>query len=138
MVHALKHVHRILRHDGMLVNVHDLPIPHLIEVHSVGPAFKVGWLMDRADFENERSAFNALAQVVADGYYILEDERDFIFNVHVDDLNKVQEGLAVRWESAVLTDRTIQRVEELFRKAGQLAKVVLLMPARMTKLRARD
>lgn len=119
-----------------MVNVNDLPVPHMIEVHSAGIALKAGWLVDRDDFSAERSAFDALAQVVSDGDFNLEDERDFVFSVHVDGLKEFQEWLAEGWESAVLPDRTIQRIEELLRGADQPAKVVLRSPARMTRLRA--
>ncbi len=136
MVHALQQTHRILHPNGLLINVHDLPTPHVIEVHSSETVNKVGWLMDREDFENERSAFNALAQVVADRYFILEDERDFGYNIYVDDLNELQEWLAEWWATAILPDRIIQRIEELIRYAGQSARIVLALQARMTKLRA--
>lgn len=136
MVHALEYAHRMLRPDGALINVHDLPVPHLIEIHSPEAATKAGWLTDRTDFADERSALNALAQVVDDGHFTLEDERDFDFNIHADDWNELREWLAESWESAVLSERTIQRVEEVIREAGQPARVVLIVPARMTKLRA--
>ena len=136
MVHALQLTRRILHPNGLLINVHDLPTPHVIEVHSLVSANKVGWLMDSEDFENERSALNALAQVVTDSYFILEDERDFSHNIYVDDLNELQEWLAESWTTAVLPERILQHLEELIRDAGQPAKIVLRLQARMVKLRA--
>ncbi|MHB1120658.1 MAG: hypothetical protein ACYC11_11415 [Bellilinea sp.] len=41
-------------------------------------AYKVGWLLNLEDMEDTRSALYALAQVVVDGYFILEDEQAFI------------------------------------------------------------
>jgi hypothetical protein len=136
MVHALGQTHRLLQPDGLLVNVHDLPVPHLIEVHSSETAHKVGWLMDEDDFESERSSFNALAQVVADGYFILEDERNFGYNIYVDDLDELQEWLAEWWSSAILPDKIIRRLAELTRDPAQSATIVLALQARMLKLRA--
>jgi hypothetical protein len=136
MVHALQQTHGLLQPNGLLVNVHDLPAPHVIEVHSSKTLHKVGWLMDEDDFENERSAFNALAQVVVDGYFILEDERNFGYNIYVDALDELQEWLAEWWSSAILPDKIIQRLAELTRDAGQSAKIVLALQARMSKLRA--
>lgn len=136
MVHALQQTHRILHPKGLLINVHDLPTPQVIEVHTHETVNKVGWLMVSEDFENERSALNALAQVVTDAYFILEDERDFSYNIYVDDLNELQKWLADSWTTAVLPDRITQRLEELIRDAGQSARIVLALQARMTKLRA--
>jgi len=136
MVHALQQTHRILHRNGVLINVFDLPTPHVIEVHSTDSVEKVGWLLDKDDFDSERSALNALAQVVADRYFILENEQDFIFNIYADDLNELQEWLAIWWESAILKDRILQRLEVLIRDVGQSARIVLVLRARMIKLRA--
>ncbi len=67
MVHALQLTHRVLHPNGLLINVHDLPIPHVIEVRSPKTVNKAGWLLDREDFDSTRSALNALAQVVDAG-----------------------------------------------------------------------
>ena len=136
MVHALQQTHRILHRNGVLINVFDLPTPHVIEVHSTDSVEKVGWLLDKDDFDSEQSALNALAQVVADRYFILENEQDFIFNIYADDLNELQEWLAIWWESAILKDRILQRLEVLIRDVGQSARIVLVLRARMIKLRA--
>ena len=135
MVHALQLAHSLLQPDGLLINMHDLPILHGIEVHSAGTAIKAGWLLDSVDYEGERSAWNALARVVSEGCFLLEDEQDFNFNVHVDSVQELREWLAEGWETAVLPDKTIQRVEDILRQVGQEGEIVLKVPARMTKLR---
>jgi hypothetical protein len=122
----LLHVRRIL----------SIPTPHAIEVHSATTVIKASWLMDSLGFDNERFAFNALAQAVAEGYFILVDERDFIVNIYADTLQELQEWLAEWWETAILPEHTIQRVEDILRQVGQSAKIVLRVPTRMTKLRA--
>jgi hypothetical protein len=78
----------------------------------------------------------ALAQVVADRSFLLEDERDFAYNIYADDLSELQDWLKEWWASAMLTDGILQRLEELTRDLGQSARIALLLRARMTKLRA--
>jgi hypothetical protein len=136
MVHALLQAHRILRSNCWLINIHDLPAPHRIEVHVPETVKKVGWLLDSEEFANEHAAYNALAQVVTDGYFILEDERDFGYNISVDYLNELQEWLEEWWTTAMLPDRTIQQIKEIIGAAGQLATIVLIVQSRMIKLRA--
>ena len=136
MVHALMETHRIVRPEGSLINIHDLPAPHRIEVHLPEIINKVGWLLDSEDFENEHSAYNALAQIVEDGYFTLEDERDFDYNICVDDLNELQEWLDEWWTTAILPGRTIERIEELIEVAGQPLTIELIVQSRMIKLRA--
>lgn len=136
MVHALQLTHRMLRPNGLLVNIHDLPAPHVIEVHTPENVHKVGWLVDRDDFANTLASLIGLAQVVADGQFVLEDQRDFDCNVSVDSLSEFQKWLADWWESAILKDKTAQRIQKLVRDADQSTRIVLAMRARMTKLRA--
>lgn len=136
MVHALHLTRRLLQPNGSLITVHDLPTPHVIEVHSLGKFSKVGWLLDRDDFENSRSALNSIARVVSDGDFDLEDERDFDYKIYVNDLIELQEWLSGWWSSAILTDGIISRIEGLTRNAGQTARIVLALRARMTKLSA--
>lgn len=135
MVHALQLARSQLKPDGLLLNVHDLPVPHAVEVRTAGIAIKAGWLLDSVDFRDERAALNALAQVVAEGSFLLEDEKDFVFNVHMDDLPEFQKWLADGWESAFLPDATIERVNDIVEQVSQQAKIVLKVPARMTRLR---
>jgi hypothetical protein len=136
MVHALKHTHSLLQSEGLLINMHDMSVPHVIEVHSAQTVTKAGWLLDSADFDNERYAFNALAQVVLDDDFMLVDEREFNVNIHIDDVQELQEWLAEWWETAVLPEGTTQRLNDILRQVGQEAHIVLRVPTRMTKLRA--
>jgi len=136
MVHALQDVHKILRPDGVVVNIHDHPIPNLIEVHTPLTVAKIGWLTDKTDFVSERSAFSALVQVVADGQYVLEDECDFDYNIHAGDQDELKQYLSDCWESAILPERTSQRIAAAIREADEQPDLVIIVPTRMTKLRA--
>jgi hypothetical protein len=136
MVHALQQTYRLLLPDGLLINVHNLPAPHMIEVRTPEAVDKVGWLVDREDFANERAALNALAQVVADGDFFLEAQQDFSYSIYADGLNELHEWLAEWWTSAILPDKIDRRLEELLRDAGQSSRIVLILQTRMTKLRS--
>jgi hypothetical protein len=136
MVHALNKSHRILHPNGLLINVQPLPTPQLIEVQFHETIHKIGWLREGEDIDTSRSSLNALAQVVEDHEFLLEDERDFAYNIYVDYLPEFQEWLSAWWSSAILSDRIILRLEEVLRDANQSARIVLAMRVRMTKLRA--
>lgn len=136
MVHALKLTRGIIKPGGWLINVHDLPVPHLIEVHTLEASYKAGWLLNKEDIESTRSSLYALSQVVLDGYFILEDERSFIYNISADSVTELQEWLAEWWSSATLPVPIIQRLEELTRETGQFSKIILPLQTRMTLLKA--
>jgi len=131
MVHALKQVHRLLQPRGRLIDVHNLPVPHRIEIHSPGSAIKAGWLLDRDDFASERLALNAITQVVSEGLFFLEDERDFDFNLYSENLAELQKWLADGWKSAVIPEITLQRLEEMLAQASQPPRIVLKVQTRM-------
>ncbi len=135
MVHALVQTHSILRDGGVLLNIHDLPNPHVVEVHSAGKVMEAGPLTDSVDYIDERLAFEALARVVSDGLFLLEDERDFDFNIHAGNLSELQQLLAEDWETAILPDETVERVENILRQIAQECEFILRVPTRMTKLR---
>jgi hypothetical protein len=137
MVHALQNARRLLKPDDIVIEVHNLPIPPVIEVHSATSIFKVGWLLDKTDFEFERSAFNALFQVIENGEYVLEDQRDFPFNTQVDNLEELTCWLDQWWESAILSEPTVKKIKAVLDRAGNCSKIVTVIPTRMIKLRVK-
>lgn len=138
MVHALKETHRILRPNGLLINVHDIPVPQAIAVQTPETIHRLGWILYRDDLRIERSSLYALAGVVAEGSFMLEDERDFPYNIYVDGLMELQEWLAEWWESAVLDDSIVQQLAALTGDAYPSARILIALRARMTKLRAAE
>ena len=131
-MHALESVRKILRPGGLLINVHDLPLSHVIEAESDQRFTKVGWLLDKEDYIAERSAFNALTQAVERGLFVLDDEEEFKFNIHLDGLHELEDLLADNWQSSMIPERTLLRIKEFGKSAP--AKIVLHVPTRMTKL----
>jgi hypothetical protein len=136
MVHALSQAHKILHTGGLLISVHDLPVPAVIQVHSGSKIEKCGWLSDRNEFISTSSSLYSLAQVVADRMFDLEDERDFDYKVYADSQLEFRQWLSKWWESAIIPDGTSRRLDELVRTSGPGSKIVLAMRARMTKLQA--
>jgi len=135
MVHALQSAKKILAPDGILINVHDLPVPHVIELQADGKTTRAGWLFAEGDFKIERAAYAAITQVVLDSQFILVDEQDFDFRAYTDGLKEFQDWLAESWDTSIIPDQTLRRIEEISREALSPVKIILKSPARMTKLR---
>lgn len=136
MVHALQLTHSLLRPGGLLINVHDLPVPHLIELTVSDSIHKAGWISDKDDYDTARASLNAIVQVAADGLFILEDERNFIYTIYADNLEELRAFLAEWWESALLPKRTVQRLEAFAAETSDPTRIAIRLQARMTKLRA--
>ena len=136
MVHALQQTHSILHPHGLQVNLVDLPVPSLLELRSPGTLVRLGWLLDKDDCFEERASLNALAQVVNQGLFDLEDERDFERNIHIDSLAEFRTWLAEKWSTAILPEPLLQRLEMLLCQPGEAGKIVVAVRTRITKLRA--
>lgn len=134
MVHALQSTRKLLKPRGILVNIHDLPAPCLVEVRTTHSSHKVGWLVDRQGFANVRAAFDALAQVVSERIYTLEDERQFAYRVYLDGLAELETWLAEWWSSAVLSDGITSQIREHEKGAGGAVTIMLDVQARVTQL----
>ncbi len=135
MVHALKHTHSMLEPDGVLINIQPIPATSSIEIHSANTIMKVDWLTDQTEFKSENAALNAVSQVISEGYFLFEDERDFNFRVYADSLPEFREVLTYWWESTDRIDQTIQKLAELRESVSQTARLMLWVPSRMIKLR---
>jgi hypothetical protein len=136
MVHALQRAHSLLCPNSLLIAIHNLSVPHLIEVRSLEAVVKVGWAADSTDFESELAAFNALSQVVADGLFTIEDEQDFDYNIHVDSVQEMQKWLADWWEAAVVPENILKRIEQISEQAGHMSEIVFVVSSRMIMLKA--
>lgn len=136
MVHALQLAHKLLRPGGLLINVHDLPVPHLIELAATDAVHKAGWISDKDDYDATRASLNTIVQVAADGLFVLEDERNFIYTIYADNLDELRAFLAEWWESALLPERTVQRLDAFAAETSDPTRIAIRLQARMTKLRA--
>ena len=121
--------------NGILINIQPIPATSLIEIHSANSIMKVDWLTDQTEFTSENAALNAVSQVISDGYFLFEDERNFDFRVYADSLPEFQEVLTFWWESTDRIDQTIQKLADLCQSVNQTARLMLWVPSRMIKLR---
>jgi hypothetical protein len=137
MVHALEKAYRLLRPRGLLVNLHAQPTPARLEVHAGGGVSEAGALEDRSDFETERLAWQAVDDVLGRGLFRVERELTYDFEVHARTLREFRDWLAETWETAFLPKKIVKQARVLIRGRGAGAKLVLRVPARMMRLRAR-
>ncbi len=136
MVHALKKARRLLSSGGILVNVHDIDDPARVEVHDGARVSVAGRVVDRSDFDDERQALAAVAQVVEDGLFVMEEERLFDHNLHAESLDVLREYIAEEWENTILPGETAQKAEELMSRAADDAEVIVRFSAWMARLRS--
>ena len=138
MVHALKKTSALLQHNGILLEIHDVPRPPRIEVQTPDDEFFAGYLLSYVDFKDQRLAEEALAQVVEGGQFSILGEHLFNYPICADTFADLEDLLSESWDDSYLTDGTEKRIKDLLRMARDEAKIVLGLTARLTILRNID
>lgn len=146
MVHALREIHRLLRRDGCLIEIHPAVGAPTVEVRRDGlPSFvehDPGY-----DYEDDlRSAEDAVDQVIGAGVFMVDRSREFELRTHSSSVAELRDHFAVSGAYdadpkdehllALQTD-LYGRVEQVMRTSDRSAEVIYCERALMTRLRPR-
>ncbi|MBI2973615.1 MAG: hypothetical protein HYY39_07510 [Armatimonadetes bacterium] len=143
MVHALEEIHRLLRPDGSLIDIHPVLEAPLIEAYQ---GANVLFAEPSPDYSGEdyRQAEHALAQIVQRRLFVIDRKgefdfltygssvaelRDFLAKANAYDQRPKDEAVAAR-EAELYT-----RVEESMQTAGEGAEVAYHERARIARLK---
>jgi hypothetical protein len=146
MVHALEEIHRLLKLNGALIDIHPVSEPSSIEIHQAGKVDLVGQLTVRQwCFEFEQADI-ALATITQRGMFIME--RNALFDLPTyyasadelgTDLKESVEIFARDAQAAIepLThiEALTARAEELMRAAGSDAGLIVHERTHISRLR---
>ncbi len=146
MVHALREIHRLLRRDGCLIEIHPVVGAPTVEVSQDGHLSFVehdpGY-----DYEDDlRSAEDAVDRVIEAGVFMVDRSREFELRTHSSSVAELRDHFAV--SSAydedpkdeyllALQTEMFTRVEQVMRTSDRSVEVVYCERARMTLLRPR-
>lgn len=125
MVHALEIVHRWLKPDGRLIDIHPTGEPPLIEVYHAGKAVLAGQLQETDDFIEYAQASEALEQVVERGLFKLDCRKTFSFATYAEDVSELVRYLSEEWSDGYLLPETIQKAGRLLKDANREAELRL-------------
>ena len=146
MVHALEEIHRLLKPNGTLIDIHPVSEPSPIEIHQAGNVDLVGRLSVRQwCFEFEQADI-ALAEIIQRGMFIVE--RDALFDLPTYYASAAEMGADLK-ESVEIFARDAQaaveplphvealtaRAEELMRAAGSDAELIVHERTHISRLR---
>jgi hypothetical protein len=136
MVHALEEIHRLLKLNGALIDIHPVSEPSPIEIHQAGKVDLVGLLSVRQwCFEFEQADI-ALAEIIQRGMFTVERNALFDLPTHYTsaaelgtDLKESIEIFARDAQAAIEPLPHIQaltaRAEELMRAAASGAELIV-------------
>ncbi len=135
MVHALERVRDILKSGGIMVVVHDSPIPPSIEIHQGSNHSFAGWLYDKERFPLIREADQAVDTVIDSGLVTLSNHRIFPYRTQIDSYEGFREWLEKQWETSFLPIHTDQRVRARFLAGVAGTRVDIHRQARIRSLK---
>ena len=136
MVHALEEIHRLLKPDGVLIDIHPVSEPSPIEIHQNGKIDLVGNLTVRqwcVDFE---LADKALTEIVQHGIFAVEQKGIFDILTYYDSaaemgtafkesIRKYARNANSEVEEVPHAEALTAQAEELLQAAGSEAMLVL-------------
>jgi hypothetical protein len=70
MVHALLEAHRVIKPEGLLIDVRPASVHRRVGL-AHGDCYRLRWVM-RENFEDDRAADRAVAQVISEGWFNAE------------------------------------------------------------------
>lgn len=134
MVHALKGVQRLLKSNGVLVDMHPVAEASPIEIVQGGRIEVAGDLMVRQWFTDYQQADMALAEAIQLGFFFVEREGLFDSMTYYDSVEEMRTSLKRSFgkfardaqavdEDLPQAEALAARADELMRKAGSGAEV---------------
>lgn len=115
MVHALNEIRRVLKPNGVLIDLRPVESNWGVEVVSSAGWRAAGRLSDLpAAVGDDEAAFNAMREVESKGWYVKKKEKEFSFFYYWDTPSEMKEFMEAEWDS-------FEKMEEhVYRKASSL------------------
>jgi hypothetical protein len=146
MVHALEEIHRLLKPDGALIDIHPVSEPSLIEIHQARNVDRVGLLSVRQWCYEFEQADIALAEIIQRDMFTVERNALFDLPTHYTsaaelgtDLKESIETFARDAQAAIEPLPHIEaltaRAEELMRAAASGAELIVHERTHISRLR---
>jgi len=135
MVHALEKIRRLLKPNGILIDIRPPPEPSAIDVRIGDRMHAAGWLNETDDYGDYEAADTALAKVVDGGLFVVERRGEFELKTYADTLAELRDYVAEGWENASIDDVTTARIEEWMSTAERDKEILLRERVRIARLR---
>ena len=110
MVHALRESWRVLRHDGILIDLRPISGRWPVEVISSRNIQETGHVQDLpASLADDQAANQSMMQAAENGWFIKEQEEFFAFDYSWDSPSEMEEFIAEEWEDFIGLDEETRR-----------------------------
>lgn len=143
MVHALEEIHRLLRPEGVLTDIHPFPESPIVEVRKDGNVLFAAPKRE-TDSEDVLEADEALTQVVERRLYAVERGAEFEFLTYGSsvaeylqfrDLTNAYDERPKEEEVAEYEAKAFARADEMMHATGEGAEIAFHEKARISRLK---
>jgi len=135
MVHALKKARGLLNGNGGLLDIHPAGDPPPIDVRLGDAVFTAGWLREDDDYIEYTQADEAIAEVVAHGFFAVDRAGTFDFVTYADSLADFRAYLEKERTDAYLDELVARRIAELMESVEPDQEIALREAIRIVRLR---
>jgi hypothetical protein len=142
MVHALRQCHRVLRPEGVLIDLRPAAVHRVVGLETAGRFRRVAVMRER--FTDERAADRAVAHVVREGLFSVAARRRFPCRRVMDTVREFQEWLEIairlsKWpRHEWLVRRIAARLDARSGEHGGGVRIVVRGPMDLAVLRKRS
>ena len=137
MVYALERACELVKPGGILIVVHDNPLPPAIEIHRGTDHSIAGWMYDRERFPFIREADAAVEELVRSGRVTMAKHRVFPYHTKITSYEGFQEWLDKQWKTSYLPEHIDQRIKGRFLAGGSGTAVHIHHQAAIRSLKVR-
>jgi 2-polyprenyl-3-methyl-5-hydroxy-6-metoxy-1,4-benzoquinol methylase len=125
MVHALETIHTLIKPGGVLLDIHPRQDKAWVEAQVNGKEYFLDVLEETDDYIEYKQANEALAQVVENGQFAMEETGKFIFIIHADSMEEMRSFLVENWKDAILNKSLDDKAREYFSKAADSFEILI-------------
>ena len=135
MVHALDEIRRILKVNGILIDLRPVESNWSVEVSSSARYQLAGRLNDMPmGLADDEAAFKAMREVESRRWYIKEKEEEFAFFYYWDTPSEMKEFMETEWEGfEKIEEDVFQKTKSLWAIANADARVRVHVNMLITK-----
>jgi hypothetical protein len=135
MVHALDEIRRILKQNGILIDLRPVASNWSVEISSSTGYQFAGRLNDMpTGLADDKAAFKAMWEVESRGWYIKEKEEEFAFFYYWDTPSEMKEFMETEWEDFEKMEENVYRAtQSLWSQANADAQVRVRVKMLITK-----
>jgi hypothetical protein len=125
MVHALDEIQRVLKRDGILIDLRPVEANWSVEVSSSAGYQVAGRLSDLPiAIEDDEAAFGTMREVESLGWFVREKEQEFAFFYYWDTPSEMKEFMETEWDDFEKMEESVYHAaQSLWTSANADAKL---------------